>query len=146
MDDLKMQSADKPLGKTVRWSKEEVTDEAKHIFLGTTWRGTFLARDKWVNNKGKEITIYKFRLLDSDDLVSVFETFLIKEAMEEGDRGEPIPLKSIVEFQHHGMKQGKDKANNPYHVIKVFFAPASPTFQKAASEKAANEKADEAGY
>lgn len=132
MEDVQMKKAEKPMGKTVKWSEAEVTDAAKHVFLGTEWKGIYIGKDSWTNPKGKDIALYKFRL-ENEEVVTVWETAMIHDGMEQGDNGAPIPVGAVVQFVHKGKKQGADKSNNPYHVIEIFFGIPSPAMRSASA-------------
>lgn len=135
MSDTQMQKASKPMGKTLKWSQEEVTDTAKHVYLGPVVKGILTARDEYMDAmraaQGKPPSkIYKIKL-DNGEFVSVWETAMIRDAMEEGNNGGQVPIGAVVEFQHQGKKQGKNKAAKPYHVIDVLFGIPSPAMQSA---------------
>lgn len=135
MSDVSMQRAAKPMGLTVKWDASEVTDASKHVFLGSVVKGVLVAREEFMdatraaNGKGPAI-IYKIRM-DDGSFVSVWETAMIRDAMEEGNNGGQVPIGAIVEFQHKGKKQGKNKSQRPYHVVEVLFGIPSPAMQRA---------------
>lgn len=131
-----MQKASKPMGLTIKWDQAEVTDPAKHVFLGPVVKGILVARDSYMdvsraaNGKGPAI-IYKIKL-ENGTFVSVWETAMIRDAMEEGNDGGQVPIGAVVEFQHQGKKQGKNKSQKPYHVVDVLFGIPAPSMQRAA--------------
>lgn len=127
-----MKKAEKPMGKTVKWSEAEVTDAAKHVYLGAEWKGIFIGKDSWTNPKGKDIALYKIRL-ENEEVVTVWETAMIHDGMEQGNNGAPIPMGAVVQFVHKGKKQGADKSNNPYHVVEIFFGIPSPAMKSASA-------------
>lgn len=124
------------MGLTVKWDQSEVTDPAKHVFLGPVVTGILVARDNYIDatrvaNGKPPAIIYKIKL-ENGTFVSVWETAMIRDAMEEGNDGGQVPIGAKVEFQHKGKKQGKNRSQKPYHVIEVLFGIPSPAMQRAA--------------
>lgn len=122
------------MGKSVVWSESEmIANPDKKIYLGKTFTGVLDGRDTWTNSEGKEQIIYRIRM-DDGSFVSVWQTAVIRSAMEEGNGGHPVLEGSLVRFTHMGMKKSPSKGNKPYHDMLVEFAPPSPHFQAAAGK------------
>lgn len=135
---MEFERAAKPMGKSVAWSEEDLAAAPeKKVYLGKQFQGILDGRDSWKNEEGKEQMIYRI-LLENGEYVSVWQTAMIRAAMEEGFKGSPIPLGCTVRFTHQGMKKSPTKGRKPYHNVLVEFAKPNPSFSPAAAAKSDN--------
>lgn len=126
-----------PLSTTLVFDEKDA-GEGK-VFLGMQVTGDYVEMKE--NIGPNESRVYVIRV--DDKLYSIWGSQLLDEKFDKGDNGRPVPVGSVIRLTCNGKKFGKTgfSKTKGYWDYDLEFAPANPTFQKAA-----NEKADEAGY